>query len=171
MGSSVSFQMGAFSVDLVAAFIIAPMYSAFSLRVWWLHWQRSLPWLNYNWRVIPVQCWKWKTFSTANLSYSDPSESHIHHYAVSWQKEQHYRHVEKFKRLQQISCILAVIFVSVYLLCGTTEPFLLTFFKLRKEKTSQNPGFQKKPLFLSIYEFMLNFCLFIYSFSSALKHS
>lgn len=34
MGSSVSFQVGAFSVDLVAAFIITPMYSAFSLRVW-----------------------------------------------------------------------------------------------------------------------------------------
>lgn len=33
MGSSVSFQMGAFSVDFVAAFIITPMYSAFSLRV------------------------------------------------------------------------------------------------------------------------------------------
>lgn len=37
MGSSVSFQVGAFSVDFVAAFIITSMYSAFSLCVWRFH--------------------------------------------------------------------------------------------------------------------------------------
>lgn len=53
MCSSVCFQVRALSVDLVASFIVTPVYPPLPLGIRGLHRQRPLPRLHYDRRVVP----------------------------------------------------------------------------------------------------------------------